>query len=606
MKKFLLLTMVVVVLFVVACAAPTPEKVVEKVTVKETVVVAGTPQIVEKIVTAVPPTAAPKPTEAPKPKVLRVNGGAFPDIIDPQKSSFVGEIAHLHLMYEGLTRFNEKLETVPGAAEKWEYNKDATQLTFTLRKGLKYSDGSLLNAMRFKYSIMRNINPATAGEYATITNEIKGAEAWQGADLSKVKGDDLKKLQAAVDASIEALDATGKACKTGKDGYAQEDCLTFKLTFGAPAPYFHTIMGIWVAYPAKEENITAGKDIWWTSARYHVGNGAFVLKNLEPYVRARFEPNPNYWGEKAKVTVEYSYITDSAVSYQAYKNNEFDVVGLAAEDLEAKMKDATLSKQATIYPGACTFAVMFHQEKEPFTDKKVREAFAYGLDRDAWVKDVLRGLGAPTLTWIPKGYPGYQEGEKRYGFDPAAAKKALADSSYKTVDKLPPITLTFSDTPRNRTRNEWLQKKWKESLGVDMKINPVDATTYTALTKDSKTAPQTFILGWCADYPDPQNWLSVYWKTGAFGERIKYSNKELDKILVQADTTIDPKPRMELYAKAQDMLVADAAVAFAWNNVNSYMVKPWVKGIKTTPQDHWFPGDTTAFTVDIDTALLPK
>jgi ABC-type transport system substrate-binding protein len=165
MKKFLLLTVLVVAVFVVACAAPAPEKV----TVKETVVVAGTPQVVEKVVTA------PAPTAAPKPKVLRVNGGAFPDIIDPQKSSFVGEIAHLHLMYEGLTRFNEKLETVPGGAEKWEYNKDATQLTFMLRKGLKYSDGSLLNAMRYKYSIMRNINPATAGEYATITNEIKGA-----------------------------------------------------------------------------------------------------------------------------------------------------------------------------------------------------------------------------------------------------------------------------------------------------------------------------------------------------------------------------------------------------------------------------------------------
>jgi oligopeptide transport system substrate-binding protein len=600
MKKFLLLTMVVVAVFVVACAAPTPEKVVEKVTVKETVVVAGTPQVVEKVITATPPPAAPKP------KVLRVNGGAFPDIIDPQKSSFVGEIAHLHLIYEGLTRFNEKLETVPAAAEKWEYNKDATQLTFTLRKGLKYSDGSLLNAMRFKYALMRNINPATAGEYATITNEIKGAEAWQSADLTKTSKEELAKLEKAVDASIEALDSTGKPCKTGKDGYAQEDCLTLRLTFAAPAPYFHTIMGIWVVYPAKEENITAGKDIWWTSAKYQIGNGPFVLKSLEPYVRARFEPNPNYWGEKAKIAIEYSYITDSAVSYQAYKNNEFDIVGLAAEDLEATMKDPVLSKEALIYPGSCTFAVMFHQEKEPFTDKKVREAFAYALDREAWVKDVLRGLGSPTLTWIPKGYPGYQEGEKRYGFDPAAAKKALSESKYGSADKLPPITLTFSDTPRNRTRNEWLQKKWKEVLGVDIKLNPVDPTTYTALTKDSKTAPQVYILGWCADYPDPQNWLSVYWKTGAFGERIRYSNKELDKILAEADSTIDPKKRMELYAKAQDMLINDAPVAFMWNNVNSYLVKPWVKGYKVTPQDHWFPGDGNAFTIDIDTALLPK
>src|SRR5512138_229642 len=92
---------------------------------------------------------------------LRVNMGAYPDIIDPQKSSFVGEIAHLNLIYEGLTRLDKDLKTVPGAAEKWKYNSDATEVSFTLRKNLKYSDGSLLNAKRFEYSLLRNIDPAT-------------------------------------------------------------------------------------------------------------------------------------------------------------------------------------------------------------------------------------------------------------------------------------------------------------------------------------------------------------------------------------------------------------------------------------------------------------
>jgi oligopeptide transport system substrate-binding protein len=438
------------------------------------------------------------------------------------------------------------------------------------------------------------------------TDEIKGAAAWRTAKAD-TKPEDMKKLEAALDENIQTLDATGKPCKTGADGYKQEDCLTLKLILGQPAPYFHTSVGaIWVSFPAKEENIVAGKDIWWTSPKYQIGNGPFILKSMEPYVRARFEPNPNYYGDKAKFAIEYSYITDSAIAFQAYKNNEFDVVGLAAEDLATVQKDPVLSKEAMIYSGHCTFAVMFHQEKEPFIDKKVREAFAYALDRESWVKDVLSGLGSPTLTWIPKGYPGYQEGEKRYGFDAAAAKKALADSTYKTVDKLPPITLTFSDTPRNRTRNEWLQKKWKENLGVDMKLNPVESTAYTALTKDSKTAPQTFILGWCADYPDPQNWLSVYWMTGGFGERIKYSNPALDKVMKEADSTVDAKKRMELYAKAQDMLVSDAPVAFMWNDLNTFMVKPWVKGYKTTPQDRRFPGDNNPLNLDIDLTLLPK
>jgi len=599
-KLFAFVSVVMLVSMIITSCTPTT---VEK-QVVQTVVVTSAPQVkTETKVETKVVTATPAPVV--KAKVLRINLGGWPDIIDPQKSSFVNEIAHLNLIYEGLTKFNEKLETVPGAAEKWEYNKDATELTFTLRKGLKYSDGSLLNARRFAYSIKRNINPKTAGEYATITNEIKGAEEWQGADLEKTKPEDLKKLEEAVDASIQALDTSGKACKTGADGYKQEDCLTLKLTLAKPAPYFHTIMGIWVTFPAKEENITAGKDIWWTSAKFQIGNGPFILKSMEPYVRSRFEPNPNYWGGKANVAIEYSYITDSAVSFQAYKNNEFDIVGLAAEDLKTVMADATLSKQAMIYPGSCTFAVMFHQEKEPFTDINVRKAFAMATDREAWVKDVLNGLGSPTLTWIPKGYPGYKEGEKRWGYNPEEAKKALAASKYGSVDKLPPITLTFSDSPRNRLRYEWLAKKWKEVLGVDAKLNPVESTTYTALTKDSKTAPQAYILGWCADYPDPQNWLSVYWKTGAFGERIKYSNKDFDKLTDQADTSTDPKARMELYQKAQDLLVEGAPVIFMWNNVNSYLVKPWIKGLKTTPQDTGWAGIQAPLSIDIDTSMLP-
>jgi len=248
----------------------------------------------------------------------------------------------------------------------------------TLRDGLKYSDGSVLNALRYAYSLKRNINPETAGEYAQITDEIAGAPEWRGC------GDDAAACEAAAAAIDESI-----ACNT----------LTLKLS--RPAPYFHTVMSLWVTYPAKEENISEGGENWWNSSKFHVGNGPYILKSLEPFVRAEFVPNPNYWAGVGKVNINFSYITDSAVSFEAYKGNEFDIVG------------PVLSQEAKIYPGSCTFAVMFHQQKEPFTDQKVREAFAMALNREAWVADVLQGLGSPTLTWIPPGYPGYDAEENR-------------------------------------------------------------------------------------------------------------------------------------------------------------------------------------------------
>ncbi|MEZ4860484.1 MAG: peptide ABC transporter substrate-binding protein [Caldilineaceae bacterium] len=531
-------------------------------------------------------------------KVLRIDLGTFPDIVDPQKSSFVNEIANLQMMYEGLTKLDANLETVPGSAESWSYNDDSTQLTFTLRDGLKYSDGSVLNAARFAYSIQRNIDPATAGEYAAITDEIAGAPEWRGCGDDAGACEDAKNT---VMQSVMASHADGAECS----GYDDEACNTLTLTLSRPAPYFHTVSSLWVTFPAKQENIEAGGETWWLDPQYQIGNGPFVLTAMEQGVSSAYAPNPNYYGGTAHTSIDFSYINDSAVRFEAYKNDELDVISLGAEDLEVVMADADLSAQLMRYSGSCTFAIMFHQLKEPFTDQNVREAFAYALDRGAWVQDVLRGIGSPTLTWIPKGFPGYDAEENRWGYDPEKAKAALAESSYANVESLPAITATFGDTPRNRTRWEWLVAKWKEVLGVDIALDPVEPTTFTALTKDISTAPQMFLLGWCADYPDPQNWLSVYWKTGAFGERIGYSNPDLDALLEKADVEGDPATRAQLYADAQRMLTDSAPVAFMWNNENTWLVKPWVTGVTTTSMDQ-YPGSYLSLELDVDTSKLPQ
>jgi ABC-type oligopeptide transport system substrate-binding subunit len=163
--------------------------------------------------TDAPATDAPAATEAPateeKAAVLRVNASTYPDVIDPQKSSFVNEIGHLSKIYMGLTALNEKLETIPGAAESYSFNDDATVLTFTLRPNSVYSDGSVLNALRFAYAFQRNIDPATAGEYAAITDEILGAPEWRGADTAAADYDP-EVFKAAL--GVKASHADGAAC----------------------------------------------------------------------------------------------------------------------------------------------------------------------------------------------------------------------------------------------------------------------------------------------------------------------------------------------------------------------------------------------------------
>lgn len=550
------------------------------------------------------------PTEAPVVPVevgphtgtLRVNFDSYPEILDPQRASYVNETAHVHLIYEGLTRLNEKLETVPGAAARWEYSADLRQLRFTLRKDLQYSDGSPLNARRFEYAILRNLDPAMGGDYSTVTDEITGAVAYRTADPAKTPVEELRRLRAGV--GVRALDLAGQPCRD----YDQPECLVLELDFTRPAPYFHTVMSLWVSYPAKEELIQRGGERWFEDPANQVGNGPMVLNELEAGQRALFRPNLRYWRGQARIDVEARYISGAEEAVQAFRSGDLDVVTLSAEHLPITQQDPALANQTLVYPGSCTYMFQFHQLKPPFDDKVVREAFSHLMDREALVGEVLKGYGSPTQTWIPKGFPGYDAGENRYPFDPAMARSILMNAGYTIANgqlsrggKPIPITLTYIENQRNQVRYEWIAGQWKAALGLAVKLNPVEAAEYARLAKDPATAPQTNLVGWCADYPDPQNWLSMYWQSGSlFSQRIGFKDAELDQMLEKADMESDPARRMDIYSQAQKRLVDDIPGVFLWNNVNAFLVKPYVKGFQATPLDTGWPGDLDPLSVTIE------
>ena len=501
------------------------------------------------------------------PLPLRINMGSYPSTMDPQKGSYVVEISNMRLIYEGLTGLDENLQTVPGAAESWAYNASVTELTFTLRAGLQYSDGTPLNAKRFAYSILRNIDPTTHGQYASITDEIAGAAEYRGADVNNLTPAQLQQLRDAV--QVRALNASGQPCAS----YTQTDCRTLRLRFTRPAPYFHTVMSLWVTFPAKEELIAAGGAEWWRSPQYQIGNGPFVMTVNTADTLTRFTPNQRYWQGRATYDIEYRYMADSAAAFAAYRAGDLDIVGLSPADRGTVEGDPVLRAQLLTYPGSCTFALMFHNLKPPFTDPKVRQAFAYALDRERWVRDILGGAGSPTLTWIPRGFPGYDATETRWGYNPDLARQALAASSYGSAANLPPITATFTNSTRNLQRWTWLLDQFQAVLGVEFIYDPVSPDVFNSQSH------QMYILGWCADYPDPQNWLSVYWRTGStFGSRIRYSNPNVDALLDQADAERDQATRMALYAEAQQMITTDLPAAYMWNNLNAYLVKPRCRG----------------------------
>jgi oligopeptide transport system substrate-binding protein len=525
--------------------------------------------------------------------VLRVRMPFWPETLDPQKTSYVDEIAVSALDFEGLTRLDSNLQTVPAAAESWEFNEDGTVVTFHLRDDLVYSDGSPLTAERFRFAIERTCDPNTAAVYASILFDIVGCEALY-TSLTPPESEG----QATPGATAED---TGAAYETAKAalGVRAIDDQTLEVQLTQPAPYFPTVASTWVFYPVKEESLAAGDEGWAQDPTQRIGNGPFRMTSFAGDQLIGFAANEQYWAGRPKLDgIEYVYIEDPQVALEAYRAGDLHITQLSPPQIPEVEADSALTPELVKFPAAVTMNLMFDLKQEPFQDQKVREAFAYAFDRETYCAEVRSGDCVPAFSWIPPGVPGHIEIDA-FAFDPEAARQALAESSYGGPENLPEITFFYaSDDPSETERSEWLAGHYREVLGVELTLEPVDSTTFASLTKDPASFPQSSLLGWGQDYPDPQNWLSIYWTCGStiHAGLVGYCNEEFDALIQQADQELDAEQRIALYEEAGQLLVADVPGVFAFNLATVVMVKPDVTGYQATASDYFYPGQWASLT----------
>ncbi|MGH2472562.1 MAG: peptide ABC transporter substrate-binding protein [Candidatus Limnocylindria bacterium] len=495
---------------------------------------------------------------------LVTNMGSEPENIDPQQASFVEEIKVNMKVFEALMTFDVKTgKTIPGAAKEMpKVSADGKTYTFTLRDGLKYSDGKAVTAKDFQYGWQRLCDPVTAGAYASIGYIVAGCEAWNSMDP---KADDPAKLAAAKATFLNNVKVSGN---------------DISFTLNAQAPYFSSIAGLWVGVPAREDKVTQG-GAKWTEAATFIGNGPFILSEWQHNTKMVFTRNPNYRTPTKLAKWTQVMINEGAVAFAAYRNDELDVYGIVAEDLRTIDADAALKAQRIDGPGSCTFYIGFNNRLAPFTDKNVRVAFAKSFDRESYINDVQK-IGKTTTSFIPAGFPGYDAGDTFQKYDVTAAKAALAQASPAATAALANLKITYSSGARAKTRLEWFQGQWKTNLGLNVALDPVDSTTYSALVKKPETTPALFFLGWCADYPDPQNWHSTVFHSKSTVTRTGYNNPQFDKLTEDADKETDATKRADLYQQASRILSQDAAAAFIYNNADPVLLKPWVKDYHLT------------------------
>ena len=460
--------------------------------------------------------------------------------IDPARSrSGAGDI--VGAIFSGLLKLDTDLQVVADMAEAWEVSPDGTVFTFKLRDNARFHDGRPVTAEDFKYSWERALDPATESPVAyTYLGDIVGADAIVEGETTSLEG-------------VEALDAQ-----------------TLQVTIKGPFSYFLAKLTYPTSFVVDRANVESGED--WTDAPN--GTGAFRLKSWEKDELLVLERNEDwYGGSPALAHAVYRIFAGSPM--QMYENGEIDLVRVSIYNID-RARDPANALNSHLREGTslCTSYLGFNVEQPPFDDPNVRQALALALEIDKKIEVTLKGLDQRAAGFLPPGMLGHNEALEPSAFDPDAARKLLRKSSYGGAENLPPIKSYSSDGA--------IHWAWRKHLGLEVEAVSVFAFSDWLERLDNREFG-VFTGGWCADYPDPQNFLDVLFHSDSDENRFSYSNEEVDALLEEAAVEPDVDRRVSLYQQAEQLILDDWVAVPLWHSRNFLLVQPYVKGFELTP-----------------------
>ena len=513
----------------------------------------------------------------PDQQILRVNTGVEPNSYDPSQQTYTYELAVGRQVFEALLKPRPDLSDVePLGAASYGISADGLTYTFHLQPGARWSDGKPVTAADWIYGYRHLLNPALAAGYADpfFDAAIAGAQGYAKVDV---------KSSAAVDAYLDGLRLSAP------------DSLTFVIGLQRPTPYFKWIAALGVAVPLRQDvveraaagpfpsNDTTKPEMWAKDLGTMIGNGPFKISEIVQHDHVTMVPNGHYWaGPPTLEKLEFKFQT-ATVAFPAYQTGAIDMVGVSSTDLGFVRTDAVLSKQVHQYPGLATAWVAFNTQVPPLDNVKVRLALAKSIDRSKFVANVSNGTATAMESFIPAGMNGYDASDTTQSFDPAAARKLLAESGV-AIDQVNNLTLLARNGSAAKTLNEYLADQWITNLGVHVQIQLAESKSVTARLRKGQFdiyAPDA----WAADYPDPQDWYDIFVSSGC--HTLNWGCLDLpayDALVSKADGERDGPQRLADYDKAQRLLIDNAVVAFLYSPHGYALVKPYLH-ITVTPTD---------------------
>ena len=498
-----------------------------------------------------------------------VQYGSNPETLDPALNSAIDASNTIITIFEPLLLINENNEVIGGQAESWEASEDGLTWTFTMRDGLKWSDGTDLTAKDFEYSFKRMANPDTAAPYAeTCLGMIDGFDAAQAGDP-------------------DALNV--KASDDGK---------TLTIVLSYPCSYFDKMAAFAAMSPVQQATVEANGDSWCTSADTFVSNGPYMITDWTPSERIVLSKNPNYVGgwDNSKIvsdTITLLLLEDSSASFAAYNSGEAVLIKDVPTDEIPSLTKAEDGGDFYVDTILGTYYVSLNLQRDAFKDAKVRKALSLAIDRDYVANTIMQGTYSAADSIVGPGIvdeSGYFHDNGNapyisadYEANLAEAKKLLEEAGYPNGEGYPTIEYSTNDAGYHVPLAEYLQQAWGD-LGITLTINKMEWSSFTPARRAGEY--DVARNGWVMDYNDPSNMLDLFC-SGNGNNDGKYSNPDFDAA-IDASRVADSAEHFAQLHKAEDILMEDmGCIPVAYYN-DYWLQSPSLKGTWHSPYGYWY------------------
>ncbi len=481
--------------------------------------------------------------------VFNRSGGSDPSSLDPQKATGNTAVPILNELFVGLMTTDAQGKLIYGLAESHTVSDDGLIWEYTLRDGLKWSDGTPLTSEDMVWSLRRLMLPETASRYSQFFFAVKNGRAVTGGDMPP-----------------ESF------------GVSAPDSRTVRFELNHPDPLFPQALNSFSATPSPRHKVEElGTN--WTKAGQFVSNGAYTLEEWVPGTRLTLKKNPNFYDADSVYvdTVNFFPTQNLNTVFNRFRAGELDaILNFPPEQMDWIREN--MPDELQIAPTLGIYYFLINVNKPPFNDVRVRKALALAFDKDAMIDRLLNTGVVPAYSFVSPIVDDYEVAEASIADMPmparlAEARQLMADAGYGTDNPLT-FELAYDTLEENRKIAVAMKAMWS-AIGVNAELMD---TEFRNLNRKARTRDYDIMRwAWFSPFNDAAGYLNLM-RSGDPSNYIGFSNAEFDSLMAEVSVTSDTTKRNALMRQAERILMEDYVMLPVYHYVSRRLVKTYVQG----------------------------